>query len=191
MKFKMSPNSLFARLLRSPWWISMSIALAYFAAAQALLPPEYRLLGAAGALPFAVLGLIALKRQWNAPSARQIESVLTTAAGLGWNAFGAAVEQAFRRDGYEVQRLSGAEADLLLTRGGRHTLVLARRWKAARVGEEALQSLRAAADARDDGSACLYITLGELSPQAQRVADSAPVQVMQGPALVRLLRGML
>ena len=38
---KMAPNSLFAILLRSPWWISVGIALVFALASKALLPAEY------------------------------------------------------------------------------------------------------------------------------------------------------
>ena len=37
MKFKMAPNSLFAILLRSPWWISLAIAAVFAGASRALL----------------------------------------------------------------------------------------------------------------------------------------------------------
>ena len=190
MKFRMAPNSLFAVLLRSPWWISIAIALVFFAASQALFPPEFALFAATGGVPFQVLGRGALKRQWHAPSSRELEAGEQALRAMGWPAFSALLEQAFRREGCEVQRQQGA-ADLLLTRNGRSTLVCARRWKAAHHGMEALQALRKAADARDDGSACLYVALGALSPQAQRFAAQAPVQLLQGAALVQRLRGLL
>jgi len=38
MKFQMAKNSLFAVLLRSPWWISIAVAAGIFALAKMLLP---------------------------------------------------------------------------------------------------------------------------------------------------------
>jgi restriction system protein len=38
MKLKMSKNSLFAILLRSPWWMSFGLVAAIALAARALLP---------------------------------------------------------------------------------------------------------------------------------------------------------
>jgi restriction system protein len=38
MKLKMNQNSLFAILLRSPWWVSGGIAAALFTAARIVLP---------------------------------------------------------------------------------------------------------------------------------------------------------
>ena len=55
MKFRMAENSLFAVLLRSRWWISLLIAIGFVGVVQALLPPEYRLVGSMGAFPFFVI----------------------------------------------------------------------------------------------------------------------------------------
>jgi len=41
MKLKMSPNSLFAVLLRSPWWISAVIALALGLLGAMVLPDRF------------------------------------------------------------------------------------------------------------------------------------------------------
>jgi len=46
MKLRMAQNSLFAVLLRSPWWISFLVALVLVAATQALLPAQYKNSGA-------------------------------------------------------------------------------------------------------------------------------------------------
>lgn len=189
MKLKMAPNSLFAVLLRSPWWISIGIALAFAAISLAALPQDLRLIGAAGGLPFLGLGVVALSRQWRAPSARRIEAVQQATAAMGWVEFSRLLEQAFQRQGYTVERLAGGPADMLLQREGRHTLVSAKRWKAARHGEEALQSLSQATRARD-ASGSVYVALGELTPQARRFAVQQQVQIVQAPELAQLLRGV-
>ena len=69
MKFKMAEKSLFAILLRSPWWISFVLAGAVGLLARALLPAQYAGIGMMGGLPFVVIGCIALWRQAQAPSA--------------------------------------------------------------------------------------------------------------------------
>ena len=46
MKLKMAPNSLFAILLRSPWWISVGIAVVMGLLSAALLPEGFRVIGA-------------------------------------------------------------------------------------------------------------------------------------------------
>jgi restriction system protein len=186
MKFRMAPNSLFAILLRSPWWISLAIALVLATLAFALLPVELRPVGAASALPFLILGAMALKRQWNAPSQREIEAVRARIAVMGWPEFSALLAKGFERQGFEVEVMQGG-ADFLLRRAGRQTLVSAKRWKAARHGEDAVQALVNAMRARDAGSGA-YIALGELSPQAFKLANGESIQVFQAEALARLLR---
>lgn len=185
MKLRMAPNSLFAILLRSPWWISMGIALLFVAAAQALLPEQYRVLGGMGGIPFAGIGLVALWRQLRTPSATQLQAITQGAARMNWPDFRAALERSFAREGFAVTRLDQG-ADLLLARDGRTTLVAAQRWKAARHGEEALQALHAAARARG-ASGCIYVTLGSFSANAERFARVNQIELMQGDALARLI----
>jgi restriction system protein len=185
MKLKMAPNSLFAVLLRSPWWLSIGIGLLFAAASYAWLPVEYRLAGAMGGGPFFVIGLIAAWQQSRLPSAKRSEQILRAVSAMGWPQFSAALEQGFEEQGYTVERRQGA-ADFALARTGRTTLVSARRWKAARHGEESLQTLHSAAQPL--GADCLYVALGELSANAQSFAQRNRVQLMQGPALVSLLR---
>ena len=52
MKLKMAKNSLFAVLLRSPWWYSVLIVLGMAIAARALLPEPYVVVGIVGTAPF-------------------------------------------------------------------------------------------------------------------------------------------
>ena len=186
MKFKMARNSLFAVLLRSPWWISILIALLFGAVAFALLPQQYRVAGALGGFPFAAIGLIALWQQMRLPSTRRSEEILRAVSTMNWPQFSAALEEGFSGQGYRVERVQGA-ADFALWREGRATLVAARRWKAARHGEESLQALYGAAQAQGAGS-CLYVALGELSANAQDLARRNEIQLMQGPALAFLLK---
>ncbi|WP_235578264.1 restriction endonuclease [Pseudorhodoferax sp. Leaf267] len=186
MKWKMADNSLFAILLRSRWWISFLVAAGIFTVAMALLPREYALAGALGAIPFVVIGGIALSRQWGAPSARQVEASLAQAAAMSWAEFGAKLEAAYRSAGYTVRRTSGG-ADFVLDKGGRTTLVCAKRWKAARQGVEPLRELDAARQAHD-ADAAVFLSLGPLSDNATAFARSAPIRVLQGADLAALLR---
>ena len=59
MKFKMPRNSIFAVLLRSPWWISAAIAALLSVGGFAALPLEYAAMGVFAAIPFAVIAIMA------------------------------------------------------------------------------------------------------------------------------------
>lgn len=187
MKLKMAENSLFAILLRSRWWISFLVAAGIFAVAMALLPREYALAGALGAVPFVVIGGMALSRQWGAPSEAQVEASLAQAGAMSWPEFAAKLEQSYRSAGYAVQRTSNG-ADFVLEKSGRTTLVSAKRWKAARQGVEPLRELDAARQAKD-ADAAVFLSLGPLSDNASAFARSAPIRVLQGADLAVLLRG--
>ena len=59
----MAENSLFAILLRSPWWVSLGVALALALLMRLLLPKDYAVAGMLGALPFVVIAAIAAWKQ--------------------------------------------------------------------------------------------------------------------------------
>jgi restriction system protein len=177
MKFKMAPNSLFAILLRNPWWISFLLAAVISALCAALLPKELVVFGVLGTLPFLVTGCVALKRQWNTPSPAALEAEMARVAGLSWRDFAAELEAKFARQGFTVERLNKGDsaADFRLTKAGQTTLVAAKRYKAATHGVEALQALVAQQKAQDADKA-MYVCLGSLSEQAEKFArDNAVV----------------
>lgn len=183
----MAPNSLFAVLLRSPWWISIAVAGGIALLCGALLPAHLAPFAAIGALPIAVVGCMAAWRQWQAPSPARVEAVLSAAAVMSWRDFSAALERAWQADGQTVQRLNGQPADLRLERGGQTLLVSARRWKASTHGVEPLRELQAAVQAQQ-ATAGAYIALqGSVSDNARDFARDNGLVLMEGDALAVLL----
>jgi restriction system protein len=189
LKFQMAKNSLFATLLRSPWWVSIAIAAVLALLAMALLPADYRAAGVLSTLPFVVIGAIAARRQWRLPSAAQVSQTLEAVGAMGWPAFAKLLEEAFRRDGYTVQRGTATPVDFELERRGRTMLVCARRWKSARTGVDALRALQTAREASDAPDA-LYIGLGELTDSARPFAAEHRIAVWQAAELAQALRGL-
>jgi restriction system protein len=189
LKFQMAENSLFAILLRSPWWISLALAVVLGGLFAALLPADYRVIGALSGFPFAVIGVIAFVKQWRQPSAARIEQTRQALASMAWPAFAALLEQAFKRDGYTVQRRNEDAWDFLLERQGRTMLVSARRWKSARTGLEGLRALQAAREAAEAADA-LAIGLGELTENAVPFAAQQRIAVWQAAELAQALRGL-
>jgi restriction system protein len=182
----MAENSLFAVLLRSPWWASMAIAGVLALLAAALLPASYRLVGVVSALPFVVIGALAARRQWRLPSAAQAAQTLQAVARMSWSEFAPRLEDALQRQGYTVRRGSGAVVDFELERQGRRTLVSARRWKSARIGLEALRALQAERE-KADATDALYVCLGELTDSARPYAVERGITVWQAADLARVL----
>ena len=123
MKWKMSDRSLFAILLRSPWWMSFLLVAAISLASSALLPTEYKGVGALCSFPFAVIGAMAAWRQRSLLSPAQADAVQNAMATMHWREFSPLLSQAFMHQGYTVTALSQGLADFKLTRQGQTTLV--------------------------------------------------------------------
>ena len=176
----MHPNSLFAVLLRSPWWISLAVAGGVVAGLRLVLPTAYAVFAA---LPFAVIAGYAGWRQWRTPGPAKLEAL----RARSWDEFAAALESAFRREGYAVSRLDGRQADLELERGGRTVLVACKRWKVARTGVEPLRELHAARRKRV-AAECIYIAAGDVTVNALAFSAQHGVRLMRGAELASLLR---
>jgi restriction system protein len=189
VKFKMAQNSLFAILLRSHWWISAAIAAVLSLLAWVLLPNDFRIGGALSSFPFVVIAVMSAWRRRDLPSAARVEQTSQALGNMAWPAFADLLEQAFRRDGYSVQRRSGSIVDFELERKGRTMLVSAKRWKSARTGLEPLRELQAARDAAEAPDA-LWIGLGALTDTARPFAAEHRIAVWQITELAQALRGL-
>ncbi len=183
----MAPNSLFAVLLRSPWWVSLGIAVAIGAVAAALLPADYRGAALFSGFPFAVIAAVAAWRQWKQLSPARVEATKLAVAAMSWPAFSQVLEETFKRDGFSVQAGSGDAVDFVLERQGRRRVVSARRWKSARLGLETLRALQAARDAADAPDA-LCIALGEPTDPARAFALRHGVAVWRAGEIAQALR---
>lgn len=180
MKLKMHENSLFAVLLRAPWWVSLLVAAGTVVAARIVIPVEYALFSG---IPFLVIGILAGWRQLRAPSSSRIEGAMEKLRGMNWDAFAAALEEGFKREGYAVRQIKGA-ADLELEKSGRASLVAAKRWKASRTGVEPLRDLHAAATAREAGA--IYLCAGDITDTARSYAAEKKIHLIEGQELAKL-----
>ncbi|HEY9319998.1 MAG TPA: restriction endonuclease [Achromobacter sp.] len=189
MKLKMSQNSIFAVLLRSPWWMSAGVAVLLCVGGFAALPRDFAAMGVFAAVPFAVISIMAAYKQLRAPSDTRVQAVAEAAAAMSWADFANTVEAGFKRDGCEVQRLQTPGADFALSKDGHVAIVSAKRWKAARVGVDPLRELQAAREKRGAREA-IYIALGDVSDNAWQYAKSQGVSLMTAPELAKLLRDL-
>ncbi len=186
MKFKMSEKSLFAALLRAPWWVSFLVMFAVALVAGALLPEAYKTAGMLGAFPFFVIGVMAAWRQRNAISPNRIQELVEQARVMGWRDFSVLVEEALRQQGFVVTRLNEGPADFQIEKNGRITLVSAKRWKAATVGAEHLRELLAVRQSRDAFS-CTCMSLGVFRQAAIDLANDSPMQLLGSANIAQLM----
>ncbi|MFO1314694.1 MAG: restriction endonuclease [Burkholderiales bacterium] len=186
MKWEMNENSLFAVLLRSPWWVSFAIAGAVTALGLALLPETWRVFGIVTGLPFAVIGGIALWKQLQRPSAARVARTTEALRAMAWAEFADALEAGYRADGAVVARIRAGAADFTVKKDWRTTLVAGKRFKVARTGVEPLRDLLAARETHEAHD-CAYVTLGEVSDNARKFAADNRIRLIGGAELAALL----
>jgi restriction system protein len=187
VKFKMAEKSLFAVLLRSPWWISFVVVGLITLASGVLLPKEYFVVGALSGFPIFVVGCIAAWKQLRAPSPTRVAQTLQAVQTMPWRGFADTLAAAWRQGGFEVQPLNSGAADFCLTKGGSTTLVSARRWKAATHGVEPLRDLRTAMEQRGASAGLYVLAQGSLSDNARLYARDNGITIVQDNALAALL----
>jgi restriction system protein len=186
MKFRMAEKSLFAILLRSPWWISLAIAGGIAVVARVLLPQDVAPIGMMGGFPFFVISAMAAWRQRNVPGAAAVQRTTASVANMAWRDFSAALETAWRAGGWQVTRKETPGCDFLLEKGPVSMLVSARRWKAASLGVEPLRELQVAMERAEVGKG-LWIGLGEATPKARTFAKHNGIVLMAPAELAALL----
>jgi restriction system protein len=187
MKLKMNENSIFAVLLRSPWWVSGGIGAALFAGTRLVLPEEFGPYAFFVSLPFSVIAVYTGWQQLRAPSAASIGQRMEALRAMSWAEFSAALDEAFRRDGYTVAPGSAAGVDIDLTKSASVTLVACKRWKVARTGIEPLRELDSVRRGRG-AQECIYIATGEFTDTAISFAAEKNIRLLSGAELARLVR---
>jgi restriction system protein len=177
MKLKMSEKSLFAILLRSPWWWSFLIAAVWVLLVRVFMPEVYRAVAMLGAFPFVVVGVVSAWRQRNKPTPESVSMALTHLANMTWKQFSPLIEQAFAQQGFNVTTLNSNSADLLLEKSGQLTLVNCKRWKAATLGVEVLRDLKAL-QVSQNATHAAYISLSLPTGVALKFAKDNDIQLM-------------
>jgi restriction system protein len=183
----MPKKNLFSVLTQSPWWISLLIAVALFLGTRAFLPD---MTAAASTLPFLVIAAIAAWRQLRAPSARKVEEVLGKLRAMSWDQFSSTLEEAFRRDGNTVTRLSGGGADFELNKGGRVALVSCKRWKVGHTGADPLRELYEARR-KLEAHEGVYVSAGDFTDNALAFADEKGIRLLHNAPLAHLVAPVL
>ena len=186
MQFKISKNSLLALLLRSPWWVSICIALVLALLASFFMPENYAQYALPAAIPFTLIGMYVAWKQWKLPSRAQITATLETIAVMPWREFSSLMEHAYQREGYVVSCSNGV-ADFTVVKAGRTSLISCKRWKAASHGLDLLRELKALRQAQGANEA-VYVTICGIQDNAQTFADDHGIVLMQGTELAQFLR---
>ena len=118
---------------------------------------------------------------------------LDSIAALGWRDFERLVGEAFRRQRYRVEEtgLGGADGgiDLILSRGGRRTLVQCKQWRRRQVPVNVVREMYGLL-AHHGAHAVRIAALGGFTRDAARFAAGKPIELIDGPALLALIRSV-
>lgn len=111
--------------------------------------------------------------------------------GMDWKEFERLVGEGFRRQGYLVAETGGGGADggvdLVLGKAGEKFLVQCKQWKAFKVGVAVVRELYGVMAARGAAGG-FVVTSGSFTQEATEFASGRNIQLIDGPALLRLIR---
>lgn len=178
----MAKRTLFSILSGLPWWVSLLVAMGFFALGQLIFPPVAPFV----AIPFVAVALYLAWKQLRRGSPVQVEERLAALRDLSWENFSLLVSEAYRRRGYEVDAAGEGAFDFAIRKNGRTTLVQCRRWKASQVGVKTVQELYDAVN-RNEAFNGVCIAAGGFSEGARRFAAGKPITLLTGEALVELI----
>ena len=178
----MAQETLFNILLRQPWWVTLLVAVAFFAIAHVIFPP----IAPFFALPFVVLSGYIAYRQWRGRSSVNADERLAELRAMSWDEFSAIMANSYRRNGYAVEPARNAAYDFTLSKDGRVTLLQCRRWKVNQVGVAPVREL-ADAVSREDAYKGICVAAGAFSEPARKLTASEPVTLVSGLELVQLV----
>jgi len=188
MAFKVAENSLFAVLLRSPWWYSVLIGLAFIAFSLVIFNGQYVALGVFAAIPFFGIAAFSGHKQSLKPSRSRIIEVDQQARKMSAGQIADKIAQRYIEERYDSHPFDGKAAEQILTRG-RHKIVLcSKRFKVGNTGIEPLKLLVSAGE-KIEATGYLNVTLGEISAAARDYAEKNNIELIQADRLAAFFDG--
>lgn len=188
MALKMAQGSLFAVLLRSPWWYSALIAFFIVSISLLLVGGQFLIFGLAAALPFIGIAGYAIYRQLQRPGTKRMLEVIEQARKMSSRELAKKIAANYEKLNFDVTPFNGAAADLELERGRHKFLLCCKRFKAANTGIEPLKQLVASGE-KNEASGYLYVALGEITQNAREYAAQHDIELIQAEALAEFFDG--
>jgi restriction system protein len=193
-------------LLMAPWWVSAGLGVFAYVGLRWVLPAlagQDKLLqtfiaAIAPLAPFAALafGIMAVGSALFGAKRRRLvdeQQSLETLRATSWKDFEYLVAEAYRRRGftvdYSVSKGSDGGVDLVLQKGGRRSLVQCKQWKVFSVGRPVLQQMFGIMTAERADEA-IIVTSGRFTNEAREFANGKPIQLLDGPNLLELVKSV-
>lgn len=185
----------------APWWISILIASFAYVFLRYVLPPlldDQEIEGSAAIIRFlapyiALLLLVPLPfALFHRDEHRQLvesERRLDALRDLDLEEFVNIIAEGYRRQGYDVEDLSGtgasAKLDLMLRRGGEKTIVVCKQWRARCISAKLPRSVQAL-QASYGAAGSHLVTCGVFAPAARRFARLSSTELIDGSNVLKL-----
>jgi restriction system protein len=188
MAFKVAKSSLFAMLLRSPWWYSALIGLFFIGISLIIAGGQYVIFGVATSLPFFGIAGHAGYKQSQQPSQKRVLEVAQQVQKMRAVQIAEKIAKEYIDNGYQCNVFKGNAADLELTRGYRTILLCSKRSKVGNTGIEPLKQLVAAGE-NIEATGYLYVALGEISATAHDYAIKNNIEIIRATKLAAFFDG--
>jgi len=134
-----------------------------------------------------ISGIKTLSRKSLFASAKGIEAI----RAMSWREFETLVGEAYRRQGYAVEETGGGGADggidLILRGKGQKVLVQCKQWKTVKVGVKIVREMYGVKVA-ERSDRVILVSSGAYTPDAVAFARGKPIELVDGKALVALIR---
>ncbi len=194
---------LFDLLFEAPWWASVALAVIAFVSLRYVFPAlvskqsipvgafVHGLKEAAGFVAVVLLlpAPVAAFRQFREGRLVDRQTGIDSIRALSWQEFETLLAEAYRRQGYSVEKRGGSQPDggidLILHRDGK-VLVQCKHWKAQRVGVKEARELLGVVHA-EKAIGGILVTSGQYTPEARDFANGQPLTLVDDRALVSLL----
>lgn len=184
----MYKNSLFAVLLRSPWWYSVLIGLFFILASTAIANGKYVFLGVFTSLPFLGIAAYSGYKQSQLPSRKRILEVAEQVQKMRPAQIAEKIAEPYIEARFDSEPFKGEMANLALIRGNRTVLVSTKRFKAANTGIDPLKKLVASGE-KLEATEYVFVVLGEISDAARDYAKQNSIKIVQAQELALYFDG--
>jgi restriction system protein len=193
-------------LVLLPWWVSVIVSATVYIAMTVVIPgmvSESPLLSAAAVvLPqfapwIALIFLLPAPISWFGRRKKRLrldaQRDVGTIKALSWREFEQLVAEAFRRQGYTVEENATAGADggidIRLVRYGQLHIVQCKQWRAQKVSVSVVREMYGILIA-ENACQVSIITSGTFTQEAKAFAANKPIDLIDGPALLKLIQSV-
>lgn len=177
-------------LIELPWWVTLVLGLIFMGVSgggNPLVTLVFKMFSYACFLAAFVGGIKSLVRKSLFTSANDIDDI----RAMSWREFETLVGEAYRQQGFMVEETGGGGADggidLILRGKGQKVIVQCKQWKTFKVGVKIVREMYGVMVA-ENADRVIIVASGIYTQESYGFASGKPIELIDGKALVRLIR---